>query len=119
MKIIYGHQPPFSVGKHGSDANVRAMVQPVAEQCGVSLVLSGHDHLYERTNPIDGVTYIVTGGGGADTYQCERSESWVAVCLSQHNFLYGEIDSEAIHIQAVDEDGQVFDKVDIPVGAAR
>src|SRR6266542_3403908 len=72
VKIIYGHQPPFSVGKHGSDADVQNMVRPVAQECDVSLVLSGHDHLYERNHPIDGVTYIVTGGGGRSLYDCER-----------------------------------------------
>src|SRR6266542_2141204 len=72
VKIIYGHQPPFSVGKHGSDADVQNLVRPVAKECDVSLVLSGHDHLYERNHPIDGVTYIVTGGGGRSLYDCER-----------------------------------------------
>ncbi|OGS20709.1 MAG: hypothetical protein A3J83_00020 [Elusimicrobia bacterium RIFOXYA2_FULL_40_6] len=36
------------------------------ETYSVDLVFTGHDHLYERFNKIGGVTYFVTGGGGAD-----------------------------------------------------
>jgi hypothetical protein len=32
---------------------------------GVQLYINGHDHNYERSKPIDGITYLVVGGGGA------------------------------------------------------
>lgn len=113
VKIIYGHQPPYSTGPHGSSLSVRDMVHPAATDCGARLVLSGHDHLYERSVPIEGVTYIVTGGGGAGTYACGTSQAWAATCLSRHHFLHIEVDSTAIHIQAVGTNGEVFDAVDI------
>jgi hypothetical protein len=113
VKIIYGHQPPYSTGLHGSSLSVRGMVHPVARDCGARLVLSGHDHLYERSFPIEGVTYIVTGGGGAVTYACGTGEAWVATCLSRHHFLYIEVHGPTIHIEAVGTDGEVFDTVDI------
>ena len=34
----------------------------------VALVISGHDHYYERFRSANGVTYVVTGGGGYDLY---------------------------------------------------
>lgn len=113
VRIIYGHQPPYSTGPHGSDLVVREMVHPVARDCGARLVLSGHDHLYERGLPIEGVTYIVTGGGGASTYACGPPETWVATCLSRHHFLYVEVSGAHIWVRAVGTDGQVFDAVDI------
>ncbi|MSQ22424.1 MAG: hypothetical protein EXR53_03830 [Dehalococcoidia bacterium] len=119
VKIIYGHQPPFSTGEHGSDLTVRDFVHHVARDCGVQLVLSGHDHLYERSAPIDGVTYIVTGGGGQRLYECGTTENWVALCDSRYHFLYVVVNNAKIRVQAVGTDGLVFDTVNIPLRAHR
>ena len=62
--IVYWHKPPFSSGEHGSDGASRAHFVPILEKHKVPLVLNGHDHDYERTTPQNGVTYVVTGGGG-------------------------------------------------------
>jgi chitodextrinase len=61
-KIVVLHRPPYSSSKSATE--VRETYQPVFEQFGVHLVFSGHSHNYERSVPINGVTYIVTGGGG-------------------------------------------------------
>ncbi len=113
VKIIYGHQPPFSTGLHGSSVAVREMVHPVARDCGVTLVLSGHDHLYERSSAIEGVTYIVTGGGGHYLYECGTPEDWVVRCDSKTHFLYIVINKAMIRVQAVNADGVVFDVANI------
>jgi len=43
------------------------------------LVSAGHIHNYERS-VVDGVTYLVSGGGGAPAYFVERTEgTFVAV----------------------------------------
>ena len=113
-KVIYGHQAPFSVGPHGSISSIQHMVHAVARDCGVQLVLSGHDHLYLRTSPVEGVTYVVTGGGGAVLYACQGWSDWVALCLSQHHFLYLEFDGETIFLRAIGTDGELLDEISIP-----
>jgi ABC-type sulfate transport system permease component len=57
------HHPAFSSSKHGSEEPVRKRWVPLFAGAGIKLVLSGHDHDYERTTPQSGVTYITTGGG--------------------------------------------------------
>jgi len=42
----------------------REYLVPMAVECGVDLVFTGHEHSYERSLK-DGVTFIVTGTGGA------------------------------------------------------
>jgi hypothetical protein len=59
----------------------------------VDLVFAGHDHVYERTVPIRGVSYVLSGGGGRRLYPagegrltaCSRSAHHaVVVRLSTH-----------------------------------
>jgi hypothetical protein len=62
-KIVYMHHPPYSSGTHGP---VDWMIWPFREW-GASVVLSGHDHVYERLL-VDGLTYFINGLGGGPIY---------------------------------------------------
>ncbi len=66
--IVFLHHPPFSGGKHGGTEKVQKDLVPLFERFGVDLVLSGHDHNYQRIGPINDVLYLVTGGGGGPLY---------------------------------------------------
>ena len=59
------HRPFYSSGYHGREEDLAADLEPLLIANGVDLVLQGHDHMYERIYPQEGVNYIVTGGGGA------------------------------------------------------
>ena len=50
----------------------------------MDLVFSGHDHVYERTVPIRGVTYVVSGGGGRRLYPAGNGE-FTASSVSAHH----------------------------------
>ncbi|MBK7140838.1 MAG: metallophosphoesterase [bacterium] len=68
-KIVFMHHPPYSSSQHGSSP----FMQWPFEDWGVSLVMAGHDHTYERilrdnNNDGDSLTYIVTGLGGRSIY---------------------------------------------------
>jgi 3',5'-cyclic AMP phosphodiesterase CpdA len=62
-RIVAVHHPPYSAGYQGSNERVRRVFGPLFERYGVQLVLSGHDHDYQRSHPIRGVTYVVAGAG--------------------------------------------------------
>lgn len=68
-KFVFVHQPLFPiVGLHGLDKYKQArdeLHQLFAKQ-GVPLVVSGHDHLYNRRK-VDGITYIIAAGSGGQT----------------------------------------------------
>jgi hypothetical protein len=57
--IAYWHHPPYSKGAHDSDSEdelieMRENINPILEEAGVDLVLSGHSHAYERSFFLDG-----------------------------------------------------------------
>jgi tartrate-resistant acid phosphatase type 5 len=63
-KVVVLHHPPYSSGTvHGSTADLQ---WPFAAW-GADLVLSGHEHNYERISR-GGVTYVVDGAGGKELY---------------------------------------------------
>ena len=62
------HKPLYTLSKHwSSDTVVRDILHPLFVEYGVRLVLSGHVHAYERFE-VDGVHYVIDGGGGALLY---------------------------------------------------
>ncbi len=65
--IAFVHDGPYSRGLHGGNAIARARYVPIMVRHHVDLVVSGHDHLYQR-GEVDGLRYVVTGGGGAGLY---------------------------------------------------
>ena len=108
--IVYLHRPPFSSGDHGSDPNVQSWFVPLFVKHRVPLVLAGHDHHYERTNIIDGVTYVVTGGGGRGT-RGVGSSTFTAFSEQVCNFVYVTVNGDVLTLHAIDGTGQEFDSL--------
>lgn len=73
FKVVVLHHPPYSSStKHGSTK----VFQWAYRSMGVDLVLSGHDHDYERVVR-DGLNYVVDGAGGAKLYKCKAKDKLV------------------------------------------
>ncbi|MDQ4063091.1 MAG: metallophosphoesterase [Actinomycetota bacterium] len=111
-KIVYFHRPIYSSSKHGSDERIREDLEPVLISQEVDLVFSGHDHVYERTRSICGVTYVLSGGGGKGLYPAGRSE-WTAFSKSTHHAVLIHIGGEHLSLEAVEPDGTVIDRADL------
>jgi len=78
--LAYWHHPRFSSGPHGGSTEMRDIWQALYNS-GAELVLSGHDHDYERFAPQDadgnldpqhGIREIVVGTGGRSHYRFDR-----------------------------------------------
>jgi acid phosphatase type 7 len=108
--VVFGHRPPYSSGEHGSSLDVREAFGPILEAHGVDLVLSGHEHDYERTEPINGITYIVSGGGGRELRPVGTS-SFTGFSESVLHFLAGEATANHLALHAIDGIGREFDQV--------
>lgn len=116
--VALHHHPPFSSARHGSVGSVARELVPLYEAAGVDLVLNGHDHVYERLER-NGITYVVTGGGGAPLYDFGDPIPESRVRVKSHHYLRMTADTERLALTAVDLDGNVLDRHEILAGAER
>lgn len=136
-KIVLMHKSPYSNGPHQADsdvATIRSQIDALAAACDVDLVLSGHDHVYNRTpflsrgaeqdvtketqtyeganyetalNP-NGTAFVIAGTAGVKNYVQTPSAdipSEVALDLSVPVYSGITIDGDHLYYQAYRVDG--------------
>jgi hypothetical protein len=115
FNVVLFHHAPYSSGSHGGTA---AMRWPF-KQWGADVVLTGHDHIYERLN-IDGLPYFVDGVGGASLTTVSAPTAGSQFYYTGH---YGAIKATAdtgyltFEFYAVDRSGTPVDRLTISSSA--
>ena len=93
--VAYFHHCAYcTCAVHGSEGGARQFFVPLFDQFGVDLVINGHNHIYERTDPLrggvsrpapigstvrpatEGTTYIAAGGAGVGLYDFDAPDSY-------------------------------------------
>lgn len=110
-RIVALHHPPYSAGYQGSNEHVREVIAPIVSRHQVQLVLSGHDHDFQRSTPVDGVVYVVSGAGSGSR---RTGEEWfTAVSWAEMHFLDLAVAGDRLIVRAIDRDGMVFDEFEV------
>ena len=111
-KIPYFHHPLYSSGgRHGSDVSLRQTLEPLFIKYGVSVVLTGHDHFYERIKPQNGIVYFVVGGGGKlrEGNIDPRSKLTARGFDDDLSFMAAEISGDEMFFNAISRQGAIID----------
>ena len=110
-KIPYFHHPLYSSGgRHGSDLPKRRVLEPLFIKYGVSVVFSGHDHVYERVKPQNGIAYFVVGSSGQlRRGNLDRTGLSEYANAMEQAFLVAEISGDEMYFQALGRSGKVID----------
>lgn len=93
--VVFFHHCAYSTSTHASDGGVRDEWVPLFDKHRVDLVINGHNHVYERTDPIrahrptralpvggstdparDGTVYVTAGGAGRELYDFPVPDSY-------------------------------------------
>lgn len=106
------HRPPYSWGERAGDRDIRQWWTPLFTRYEVGLVLSGHAHTYQRTRPIEGVSYLVSGGSGGWLYAVDEQQPEIALATSVYHFVEFRVEAERLGLEARVADGTVFDRAD-------
>jgi hypothetical protein len=110
-KIAYFHHPLYgNAGRHGSNVDLRLLLEPVLLQSGVQVVFSGHDHVYERLKPQRGIQYFVAGSGGQLRKGDLQDAASTAAGFDQDQaFMLVEISGDDLFFQTVSRTGPTVD----------
>ena len=111
-KICFFHHPPYSSAKkHGSDDQLREVVEPIFLKHGVEVVLTGHDHVYERIKPQKGISYFVSGAGGKlRTGDLSKASPLTAKAYDRDlHFMLFEVNGDQMYYQAISRTGEIID----------
>lgn len=123
-KIVSHHMPAYSsCTTRGSELGVRELWSPVEESNGVQIDLTGHNHNYERSVPLngglevpagDGTVYVVSAGAGADLYGNDMANAFTDVAVVTEHYVIVEIEGESMTLTAYDLGGNIIDTSIIP-----
>ena len=109
-KIAFFHHPLYASGRHGSDEILRAHLEPVFVKHGVNIVITGHEHFYERIKPQKGIQHFVMGNSAKLRRGDIDPTGLTAFGYDEgYAFMLFEIDGDEAHFAAVNERGQTFD----------
>ena len=120
-RVIIHHHPAFVCGYPGEEtyaAAIRAAWVPIYEAAGVDLVISGHEHLYARSGPKNGVTYVITGGGSdglSPVYETCKASYTVGRKVSQFGWLH--VEGDTLEWRAIGATGEILDAVQLIKGS--
>jgi 3',5'-cyclic AMP phosphodiesterase CpdA len=111
-KICYFHHPLYSSAKkHGPATDLRLLLQPLFEEYKVNAVFSGHEHVYERLKPQDGIDYFIEGASGQLRYgNLKKHSSIMAKGFDRDNsFMLVEVSGNALFFRTISRTGQIVD----------
>ena len=112
------HYPIDSSGPNGPNPQLRDIWELMVTQ-GVDVVVSGHDHMYERHAPQDasgrsdparGIRLFIAGTGGAPLYNRARTAANSEVLLSNHGLLRLKLEPALYEWEFQDVTGAVLDR---------
>jgi 3',5'-cyclic AMP phosphodiesterase CpdA len=111
-RFAFCHMPPFSNHKNRRNhADAIRLWLPLFEKYKVDIVFSGHDHMYTRFKPHNGVQYIVEGLGGYSFQQLNpRAQDVVFTNNAEYGFGLTEIDGRKLVFRHITADGRVLDE---------
>jgi hypothetical protein len=111
-KIAFFHHPIYSSGRYAfSSAARRLTLEHVLVEHQVDVVFSGHEHVYERMAPQNGVVYFVAGASGAVRVGDLRPSPYQAFGYDRDlSFMLIEIAGDALYFRAVNRLGETIDR---------
>lgn len=114
-KIGAFHHPAYNCGRHSNQTGMRPHVDLMREH-GVRLVLTGHDHNYQRFE-LDGLTQVVAGNGGASLYElagCPDDTPEPAFARDDtHGFVFVSVGEQQLEVSALSLAGETIDRFTI------
>jgi predicted phosphodiesterase len=111
-KMAYFHHPLYSSGEtHGSETDLRTLLEPLFLKYGIDVVFAGHEHFYERVKPQNGIHYFTCGGSaklrkGDIRKGSELTEKGDDI---ENTFMLVEVANDVFNFQTISRGGVTID----------
>lgn len=134
--VVFHHMAYASTSGHSVEERIQTNLSPLFDQYDVDLVITGHNHNYERTYPIrfgsfdnpviatterenyvnpDGTIYVVSGGGGQGLANFSGSQaSYIATQCKCHEIMRVDVDDAGVlTVRVIGENNATVDQFTI------
>jgi len=112
-RIVFFHHTVYTCctvrGRREDGEVLRKRLEPYLQRGRVQFVINGHDHTYQRHLAPNGITYMVTGGGGAPLYPVVKDTPYVKAAESAYNDCEVTVNGSTLTVRAVRPDGTAID----------
>ncbi|HEV3409575.1 MAG TPA: hypothetical protein VG095_04740, partial [Chthoniobacterales bacterium] len=116
-RFVFFHQPAYTSyggSTHHPATILQNELQPLFAQYGVQIAFQGHNHFYERINPISAVNYITTGAGGRSLTTPSIFPPYSAVVNSNvYSFTRVDVNGSKLTLRQINASGGVIDSLDL------
>ncbi len=115
-KICFFHHTLYSTAKaHGSAVELRSLLEPMFIKYGVDAVFAGHDHVYERIHPQEGIYYFTEGSSGElRTGDLKRTSIEEKGFDADRTFMLIEISGDEMYFETLSRVGNLIDSGTLP-----
>jgi len=122
--FLASHYPAWTSGHHGrlnkdgrprekSLRQAQDVIMPLLKKYNATAMFAGHDHIYERSEPADGVTMVVTGGAGAPLYgkvkNAKKQNPHSRAFAAKHHYCLLTIDGDTCTMKVFTPKGELID----------
>jgi predicted phosphodiesterase len=111
------HVSAFTGAGHTKGADVKEVRQyivPLLQKYNVNLVVSGHDHVYDRSE-YSGTTYVIAGGAGAPLYDPNTYLNPFSVKAEKVlHYVICDVNKDKIDAKVYDLSGKIIDSFTLP-----
>jgi acid phosphatase len=115
-RIVFLHEPLYTAGHKWTERGLRERVAPVLEAERVDLVLAGHLHFYERSEPScehvpgAGVVHVTSGGGSHHLDRVREHPNFPRTVRVSH-YLRVRVHPRWLDLRAIGVGGRTIDHV--------
>jgi tartrate-resistant acid phosphatase type 5 len=107
-KIVVGHHPIYSVGEHGSEPDMKRLIEGKLEQHHVHVYFAGHDHSLQSLQRNGSRVYHVISGGGSERTPVKKDLPISRFAKESTGFMLVAQSEDVMKVHFIDSNGKII-----------